>query len=47
MEIPDIDTRGRKGTEITGQDLCTLQDVEGYTVFYFLKYKFGYVRGND
>lgn len=31
MEIPDIDTRGRKGTEMTGQDFCALQDVEGDT----------------
>jgi len=47
MEIPDADTRGRKGTEMTGQHLCALQDGEGYTVFYFLKYEFIYIRGND
>lgn len=29
MEIPNIVTRGRKGTEMAAQDLWALQDVEG------------------
>jgi len=47
MEIPDTDTRGRKGTEMMAQDSKALQDVEGCTMFYFLKYKSSNIRGSD
>lgn len=32
---------------MTGWDLCAPWDVEEYTVLYFSKYKFSYIRGNE